>query len=203
MKKQIIKLFAFVLISILPVLSFAEEEIPFTIGDPIVNGNGCPEGSYDILFNPDTNKLTLFLNSYTAKTREGINFNFANCNIAVPIDVQDGITVGLIRADYHGEAYIPEGGIGYFSRQYFLGGQQGSRISSTVPANSEVQDFTYYDEVDLASDASCGEDVLVRVNTTILVSKPTGSPNEVFMSLFSEDSQPEVTYQLSWKKCGD
>lgn len=55
MIKFVIQLILLVLINISPVWSFAEEETPCAIGAPILEGDGWPDGSYDVVISPDAN----------------------------------------------------------------------------------------------------------------------------------------------------
>lgn len=208
--QNIIKLTVLILMFVVPASAFAEEElipiteeeaVPFTIGAPIAQGNGCPDGTYDVVLSPDGNELTVLFSSFTAETNETENFNFSNCNIAVPIEVPAGITIGLFGVDYRGMAFIPTDGTGIISREYFFAGVRGPQINSAIPVYDEFYEFFYPDEVTIPVWTRCGDDVTARSNTTMYVSKPADSPVDAFISMFSEDWTIDILFHLTWEYC--
>lgn len=202
MRDYLVKLVVMVLLSVVPVLAFAgEKEVPFTIGKPTVEGNGCPNGSYEVVLSPDGNELSVLFSNFTATTSESENSKFSSCNIAVPIEVPGGITVGLLGVDYRGLAYIPNKGTGMITREYFIAGRKGPQITSEIPVHDEFYEFFYPDEVKSPAWTDCGDDITARSNTTIYVSKPADSPVDAIMSLLSEDWDLSIMFHLMWDHC--
>lgn len=201
MRAYVSKLIVLVLVSLIPILAVAEDDVPFTIGEPTVEGNGCPQGSYEVVLSPDGNELSVLFSMFTAETSETESFNFTNCNVAVPIDVPAGITVGLLGVDYRGLAFIPTDGTGIISREYFFAGRQGPRISSSIPVYDEFYEFFYADELTFPAWTDCGDPVTARSNTSMYVTKPAGSPVDAMMSLFSEDWDIYIKFNLAWDYC--
>jgi hypothetical protein len=202
MQKNVLKLVVLVFICIISQPAFAQEEIsPFDLGDPVVQGNGCPEGTYDVLLSPDGTELTLLFNSFTAETDSSSIFDFANCNIAIPLNVPKGITVGLLGVDYRGIAYIPSGGTGTISREYFFAGERGVKQTDRIKVYDDFYEFLYPDELPVVSWTGCGDSTIARSNATIYVTKPSRSAVDSIMSLFSEDWDLSVLFHLEWKHC--
>jgi hypothetical protein len=200
MQKNFIKLL--ILASIILIPSFAmADDVPFTIGDPVVEGNGCPEGTYDVLLSDDGNELTVLFNSFTAETTATSKIDWANCNIAVPIEVPSGVTVGLLGVDYRGIALIPSGGRGMLSREYFFAGTRGPRITSVIDTYDIPTEFYYPDDLEFVAWTQCGDDVNARSNATLYVTRPSDSPVEAIMSMFSEDWEISILFNLEWKYC--
>jgi hypothetical protein len=210
MKQNVMMLMVLTLIFIFSQSAFADEEvviidtneeIPFTIGDPVVNGNGCPEGTYDLILSPDGTELSLVFSQFNAQTEGDFIFDYANCNIAIPIEIPPGITVSLLGIDYHGAAKIPDDGMGMLTREYFFAGKQGTKVADYVTGNNKLNEFFYSDETAIITSTNCGESTIARSNTTLFVSKPLGSIDEVVMSLFSEQFEYSLLFHIEWGPC--
>ncbi|MBN1984029.1 MAG: DUF4360 domain-containing protein [Chitinivibrionales bacterium] len=201
MWKKIIKLMVCVVISTITQFAFAEDTAPFSIGDPTVDGNGCPDGTYSVILSPDGTELSILFSDFTAETDEDHRYDFSNCNIAVPIEVPSGITVGLLGVDYRGIAFIPSGGLGMLTREYFFAGTRGPRKTSLINTYNEFYEFYYPDELVFAAWTECGDDIIARSNATVYVSRPFNSYDEALMSVFSEDWDVSIIFNLVWKYC--
>lgn len=203
MQNCMVKVIAVVLLSVVPVPVFAgeKEDVPFSIGEPVVEGSGCPGGSYEVVLSPDGHELSVLFSSFKAVTSQAETSNYSNCNIAVPIQVPGGITVGLLGVDYRGLAFIPAKGTGTITREYFIAGQRGPKMTSEVPVHDEFYEFFYPDEIKSPVWTDCGDDVTARSNTTLFVSKPADSPVDAIMSLLSEDWDISIMFHLIWDHC--
>ena len=201
MYKNFVKLISIVIISTFTQFAFAEDTAPFTLGDPVVEGNGCPEGTYSVVLSPDGTELTILFSAFTAETDQYHTYDFANCNIAVPIDVPSGITIGLIGVDYRGLSYIPTGGVGALSREYFFAGTQGPHMTSFISEYDNFYQFYYPDDLPFIAWSICGDDVIARSNATVFVSRPLVSPSEAMMTVFSEDWDLSILFYLTWGYC--
>ena len=201
MQRNTIQLIACIMVTAITKFAFAEDTAPFVIGEPVVEGNGCPDGSYAVVLSPDGTELSLLFSSFTAETDADHTFDFSNCNIAIPIDVPSGITVGLIGVDYRGLAYIPEGGLGVLSREYFFAGTQGPRLTSFVNEYDTFYEYYYPDDAPFIIWSVCGDDIIARSNATVLVSRPLYSPYQAMMTVFSEDWDISIMFHLVWEYC--
>lgn len=199
MKRNIFGLMVFFVVLIIPLLAFAEA--PFDLGDPVVAGNGCPNGTYQVVLSPDGNELSILFSRFTAQTDNSQTYDFANCNIAVPVEVPPGITIGLLGVDYRGLAYIPTGGMGVIFREHFFAGEQGDRLTSSIGVYDQFYNFYYPDEAEFEIWSQCGDDFIARSNTTVFVSRPEDSDVDAMMSVFSEDWDVSILFHLRWKEC--
>lgn len=191
-------------IFIIPQIGFAddeEEEVPFLLGDPVAEGNGCPEGSYSVVLSPDGNELSILFSAFTAMTDEENIYDFSNCNIAIPIDVEPGISIGLAGIDYRGLSYIPTGGVGMLYREYFFAGAQGPMITSSVNVFDQYYNFFYSDDFEFVIWTECGDDVIARSNATIFAFRPYTSDIQALMTVFSEDWDVSIKFHLTWQPC--
>jgi hypothetical protein len=199
MRKNVFKLVIFVLMNTIP--QFVLATPPFTMGEPVIEGNGCPRGSYRVLLSPDGSELTLFFSEFTAMTDETHDYDFSNCNIAIPIDLPTGIMVGLVGVDYRGLAFIPSGGTGTLSREYFFAGTHSPPSVSSITVYDQFQEFLFEDDLPFAAWTECGDDVIVRSNATVTVTKSPTSSQNALMSVFSEYWDVSILFHLVWKYC--
>ena len=200
MKKIIIKLVVLCLISTISQLALASTP-PFTVGDPVITGNGCPTGSYSVILSPDGTEMTLSFSEFSAMTDSTQDYDFSNCNIAIPIDLPAGLMLGLVGIEYQGVAFIPTGGSGSFSREHFFAGTQSPAIVSSIEAYDQTQEFIFDDTFQFIEWSECGDDLIVRSNATVMVTKLPDSDNNAFMSVFSENLNISVQYHLIWQYC--
>lgn len=200
MQRKIVRLLVFSIVFWVPLFAFAEEA-PFDVGDPAVSGNGCPNGTYRVVLSPDGNELSILFSKFTAMTDDSQTYDFANCNIAVPIEVPPGITVGLLGVDYRGLAYIPTGGMGVILREHFFAGEQGDMLTSSINVYDQFYSFYYPDEAKFEIWSDCGDDIIARSNTTVFVSRPVNSDVDAMMSVFSEDWDVSILFHLLWEEC--
>jgi hypothetical protein len=194
MKKNTIKIMLFFISFVIPLFASAEEP-PFVIGEPVIVGNGCPEGSYEVVLSRDSHVLSVYFKMFSAKTDDANTYDFANCNIAIPIEVPAGITVGLAGVDYRGIAYIPSGGRGVVSREHFFAGEQSKRITSYINTYDKFHDIFYPHEVGSVVWSKCGDDVIARSNATIFVSRPLDS------EVNAQDYGAAIQFHIQWKEC--
>jgi hypothetical protein len=199
MKKNVFEVVIFVWMNTIP--QFASATLPFTMGEPVIEGNGCPSGSYEVMLNPDGSELALFFSEFTAMTDATHDYDFSNCNIAIPIDLPNGIMVGLVGIDYRGLAFIPSGGTGVLSREHFFAGTHSPSLVSSISVYDQFQPFLFEDEFPFVAWTKCGEDVIVRSNSTIMVTKSPTSSRDALMGVFSEYWDVSILFHLVWKYC--
>lgn len=206
MCQQIEKVFGlFIFLSLIPMLAFADSlagpEVPY-IGQPEFEGNGCPDAdSIAFVRSPDGNELSVLFEDFTVSTSSTKKFGLSSCKIAVPVDVPDGMMITLLGVDHRGIAYIPEGGRGMFSRQYFIAGKKARKFVDSVKAKDEFYEFLYEDSSEVVAKSKCGEDIVVRANATLMVQKPTYDSTDATMSLFSEDWDMSILFKIESTEC--
>ncbi|MBN1984030.1 MAG: DUF4360 domain-containing protein [Chitinivibrionales bacterium] len=199
MKRSIFKFVMIMLIITIPRCILATP--PFTVGEAVVTGNGCPSGSYNVILSADRSELTILYSEFTAMTDETHSHDFSNCNIAIPIDLSSGIMVGLVGVDYRGIAFIPSGGTGTFSREHFFAGTHSPPSTSSITEHDQFQEFLFEDDFPVVAWTECGDDTIVRSNATIMVTNSPTSTNKAFMSVSSERWNISMLFHLVWKYC--
>ena len=55
----------------------------------------------------DGDSLSVLFSDYIATTDDSNNMRRLSCNLAVPIDVESGYSVGIFKIEYRGYTYIP------------------------------------------------------------------------------------------------
>eukprot|EP00193_Tetraselmis_chui_P016898 CAMPEP_0177792704 /NCGR_PEP_ID=MMETSP0491_2-20121128/24669_1 /TAXON_ID=63592 /ORGANISM="Tetraselmis chuii, Strain PLY429" /LENGTH=188 /DNA_ID=CAMNT_0019315141 /DNA_START=61 /DNA_END=623 /DNA_ORIENTATION=+ len=152
----------------------------FTVDNSKVTfgGTGCPQGTVQVIASPDGQTLSVLFDEYTAATETGDRRDRKSCNLALPVSVPNGISLGIFEVDYRGFAYVPEirGASAKMNAEYFWAGQRGPSRRTTFPAGYD-DDFTLSDTLVGASIvfSPCGQDVNFRINTSIEARK--GSSN--------------------------
>eukprot|EP00873_Tetraselmis_striata_P007064 jgi/Tetstr1/427328/TSEL_017497.t1 len=150
----------------------AAAESAFRIDSSEVNfgGSGCPQGSVSVVASPDEETLSILFDSYAAMTDEDDTRDRLSCNVALPVHVPNGISLGIFQVDYRGYAYVPNvrGARATMRAEYFWAGQRGP-VRRTSFKKGYDDDFTLSDTLVGASVvwSPCGEDVNLRINTSI------------------------------------
>jgi hypothetical protein len=193
MKRNILVTIVFYVVLIIPLSAFAEEA-PFEMGDPVIMGSGCPSGSYRVYINRDGDEISIYFSEFSAMTDDSSPYDFANCNVAIPIKVPSGISVGLAGVDHRGAAYIPSGGKGVLMHEQFFTGQRGDSSTSSISTYNRYYNY-YYPHSGAVLWSKCGDDVVARSNSTIYVTRPMNS------SVDAQDHGASIRFYLQWKEC--
>ena len=80
------------------ILVHGEEEDPtFTFGDTTFFGSGCPEGTVQIIKSSDDQTVSVLFSEYIAETDGSTKRDRLSCNLAVPVDVKPGFSIGIYK----------------------------------------------------------------------------------------------------------
>lgn len=151
-------------------------------------GTGCPPDSYRVS-GDGTATLSILFSGYDAANppeKAASKLQRTACSFAVPVHVPSGYQLSVVTADWRGYA----AGITQLFREYFFAGKAGSRKSS-----QPISDYVERD--DELRYGSCGEDVLLRINSSV---RADGADS--YISVDSVDMQNGVLFHLQWEKCG-
>lgn len=173
------------------------------LGDPSYGGTGCPAGSASVSMGIDNKAISILFDQYMAVAggASGVSLDRKSCNLAIPVHVPQGYSVSVFEVDYRGFASVPRGGMGQFRTEYFFAGSEGPRASKTYAGPYE-RDFTISHELEAEALvwSRCGEDVILRVNSSILA-RSNRQMDDVLMSMDSTDISSQLVYHVSWKRC--
>lgn len=173
-----------------------------TLGEPGYGGNGCPGGSVSATLSPDATSLSLLFDEYIVEAGgdTGKKFDRKSCNIAIPVNVPQGLSVSVLAIDYRGYNNIPQGGSTDFNVEYFFAGTKGPSFKKTFKGPLE-DDYLIQNKLTAQSVvwSACGAQVNLRTNSSIRVN--TTQNRQAMATVDSQDVSAAIIYQLQWKKC--
>lgn len=164
-------------------------------------GTGCPAGTAQAFLDLNQRRILLALDSYEAETGPGDAFARASCNISMPLSVSSGMRISVRRIDYHGSASIPPGGSGSIMSESFFAGVRGATLNRTFP--SGYDDELHLTDTGASLWSGCGEDVLLRINSSVSVSKASpDAPEEGRIGLRRGSIRnPSIAFELAFDDC--
>ncbi len=173
-----------------------------TLGQPGYGGTGCPAGSVSVTLSPDQTSLSLLFDGYIVEAggTTGRSFDRKNCNVAIPVNVPQGLSVSIISIDYRGFNQLPAGASSTFAVEYFFAGGRGPTFSRNF--RGELAD-EYLIHNELTAEATvwsaCGASVNLRTNSSIRVQ--TTANRQALATVDSEDVSAAIIYNLRWRRC--
>ena len=187
-----------------------------TINSVSHNGTGCPAGSSSIILTPDKKTVSvLFDGEYEAVAGAGsgedvesdVSEDRVACSIAISLHIPSGYQAFLIGAGYRGELSLPVDGEAEFSREYFFAGSSGEVVKESWEGELENEEIKFFDELFADSNiyAACGEDVILRANSSLSISAPVGGDTALIqLDSFDYQNQKYTTqfdYHFSYARC--
>lgn len=187
-----------------------------TVNSVSHNGTGCPTGTSSIILTPDRKTVSvLFDGEYEAVAGAGSGEDAASdvsedrtaCNIAISLHIPSGYQAFLIGAGYRGELSLPVGGEAEFSREYFFAGSRGQVVKENWNGEVENEEIRFFDELFADSNfyAACGEDVILRANSSLSISAPVaGETALIQLDSFDYQNQnyrTQFDYLFNYEKC--
>jgi hypothetical protein len=187
-----------------------------TINSVNHNGTGCPTGTSSIVLTPDKKTVSvLFDGEYEAVAGAGSGLTEATdvsedrvaCNIAISLHIPSGYQAFLIGAGYRGEVSLPVGGEAEFTREYFFAGSSGEMVEENWSGEIENEEIQFFDELFADSNiyAACGEDVILRANSSLSISAPVaGDTALIQLDSFDYQNQNYTTqfdYHFNYVRC--
>ena len=177
-------------------------QTPLQLGQPEFGGTGCPQGTVTAILSPDGTALSILYDAYVAEAggTTGRTFQRMSCNVAIPVDVPNGITVSILAIDYRGFNLLPQGARSNFRVEYFFAGSRGPIFNQTFTGPLEAD---YLIENDLIGTAivwaPCGQDVLLRTNSSIQVS--TTANRQALATVDTQDVTAALIFHLQFRSC--
>jgi hypothetical protein len=173
------------------------------LGDPGYGGTGCPAGSASVTLSPDQTALSILFDKYQVESGRPTSLvvDRKSCNIAIPVHVPNGISVGVFRVDYRGFNLLPSGGRSRFQAEYFWAGSRGPVFNRTFvgPLNDN---YTITNNL-LAQTivwAPCGASVNLRVNSSMMV-QTNAAREQSMATVDSADIGSALIFHLQFRHC--
>ncbi|PWQ99767.1 DUF4360 domain-containing protein [Leucothrix pacifica] len=188
----------------------SKKELPFSdisINSATFSGVGCPGDDDDYLISADKKVITLLLGDYRAEAGYGtaVNSSRVTCNMAISLDVPMGYRVMLLDADFRGNVSLPDvGSFAEFKREYFFADGSSPILTDHWDgelSNESVQIFDGLEEYG-GRLSNCGEDVILRTNTSLYISVPDdGDTSEIAIDSLDFKGRAQFDYHLDYVAC--
>ena len=177
---------------------------PFFFQSPTFEGSGCPSDSVQIITASDFQTVSVLFSEYSAATSSKSTFDRKSCNLAVPVDIAPGYSMGIVKVDYRGYVFAPKkSSEADFMAEYFFAGIKGPVVKEEY---TKYQDDIYVsNDVGIASVvwSDCGSSTIFRINTSIMARKDSSDDEDVFITIDTTDMTVTnaFTYYVTTKKC--
>merc|ERR1712154_18797 len=103
------------------------------------------------------------------RTSDDETIDRVSCNLAVPVEVASGYTLGIFKVEYRGYTNVPsDDGYSEFFAEYFFAGIKGSEYEQRYIESGDVY---ISNDVGVVVWSSCGANTNLRVNTAIIAHK--------------------------------
>ena len=149
--------------------AFADD---ISLGQPGYGGTGCPAGSVSATLSPDAKSLSLLFDKYQVSVAgtSGKSFDRKSCNIAIPVHVPHGMSVSVLKIDFHGFNHLPRAASSQFNVEYFFAGTRGPAFQRIFNGALD-EDYLINNELNIQSVvwSACGADVNLRTNSSMRV----------------------------------
>jgi hypothetical protein len=180
----------------------------FKFGTPTYFGSGCPANSVAVIPSSDGQSVSVLFSAYNAETSRSASRDRKSCNLAVPVDVKSGISIGVFRVDYRGNAYVPNasGASAQFDAEYYFAGQKGPVVTKKFQPGFN-DDIFISNKISVGSIvwSPCGASTNFRINSAVTALKTRASSNgdEVQIAIDSVDTTVEngFRYYITTRKC--
>lgn len=182
----------------------------FSPGQTTYGGNGCPQGTMQVVFAPDFMSFTVLFDKFVISDNSGSGATVANCDALVPMQIPAGQQMEITRVDLRGFAGLPDGAKGVLKSTFNFRGNRGDKDRITL--NYQFQG-PYADNYIVSTDAMnensptpqtevspCGGQAWLRINTTLRVNAK-GKGQTASLTLDSIDSSSHAVYYVNWKSC--
>ncbi|OQW49226.1 MAG: hypothetical protein A4S09_03930 [Proteobacteria bacterium SG_bin7] len=173
-----------------------------SVGHPQYGGSGCPVGSVSAVLSPGQEALSVIFDQYIAEA--GISSNKTldrkSCNVAIPVHIPQGLSVGIFKVDYRGFANVPAGALGQFNVEYFFAGARGPSVRT--PFRNTQQDYliTHNLQTQAIVWTPCGADTNLRINSSILA-QTNRYGEDTMMTVDTVDVTSGLLFHLQWRSC--
>jgi hypothetical protein len=123
-----------------------------------------------------------------------------NCQVGLRIQIPQGFTLAIARADYRGRAFLVSDATALQRTNYYFQGEAANNVVDhpfAGPLNSSWHTTDITAEAALVY-ADCGQTVMLNVNTELRVDSPRVAS---WISMRSSDGDIDTVIQFSWKQC--
>ncbi|GLD97855.1 hypothetical protein PINS_up006552 [Pythium insidiosum] len=178
----------------------------FSFDAPTFFGSGCPAGSLEVITAADGQSVSMLFSQFAAATSGAATRERKSCNLAVPVTLKPGFSVGVYRVDYRGNAYVPSvrGAAVDFSASYFFAGATGPTYAKRWgPATDESILITNKLSVSAVVWSPCGAATTFRVNAAVTASKssPRDADPQIAIDTTDVTVNDSMRFYVTYKTC--
>jgi hypothetical protein len=193
-----------------PITDNDEGPVPdgkITIDVATVNGSGCRPGTAEIAVAPDNTAFTVTYSEYLAQVGVGAKpTDFRkNCQLSLKVNVPQGFTYAIARADYRGFASLEKGATAQERANYYFQGSpqtvsSAHNLKGPLEGNWQASDVV---DIEALVFAPCGAQRYLNINTELRVAagKSDAKTTTSFVTMDSTDGSISTIYQFAWKRC--
>ena len=178
----------------------------FALPSQVVEGQGCPAGSFSIVTAPDGSALTVLFDNFSIKGPDANGgVTRITCTVEIPLHLPDGYSLGVYKVDYRGFAHLDAKQRAELDINYGVLRHNRSRNFRRGIKGAYDGDFNFNEHIGagLMKRAGCGEDAVINFAAALTLQAGVGS-NQATMALDSVDGTPKggLVFGLDLKKCG-
>jgi hypothetical protein len=175
-------------------------------------GSGCPAGTVTVTMAPDNLSFSVFFDRFAMEVAPGQNgVDRKNCRILVPLQIPEGMQLGITRTDYRGFAELPARSRGELrSSTAFHGlmpdGRPSGQFSQPVDLRYNfvgpvAQEYAVSSGVLNARQYSpCGGFMRLMMDTNMMLHNQSRDQTAI-VTLDTIDSAGELVYYVNWQRC--
>lgn len=171
----------------------------FLMGEPSFFGSGCPAGTVRVAPSMDGQTVSILFDEYAAATTPSTNRDRKACNVAVPVSILPGISIGIFQVDFRGYAFVPpvERAFVEFQANYFFAGATGPTYKKTWATRSD-EDLFLSNKLGVSAVvwSPCGQSANFRINTALMAYKPKLSDEDAQIAIDSTDITVERGFRF-------
>lgn len=154
--------------------------------------------SVDTVLAPDNSALSILFNDLTV---EGAGLKQAQCSIDVPLQLPEGMSLGVYRVDYRGFASLAKKEVATLEVDFNLGPKGNSRHFKRFVRGATEDDFSFTENIGagLMKRVGCGADAKLHVDVSLSLKGSGGA----LATLDSGDGAARrgLVYRFNLKKC--
>jgi hypothetical protein len=175
--------------------------------------NGCPDGTFSVVFAPDGMSFSILFDNFVAETRGLQALDIMRCHLIIPVEVPANTRMTITRIDYRGFVNVQAGGFAVLRAAFsFQGKRQGSgpgdsraysvnfRHDFQGPIAPEQQNYILSSDAfsDRQAISACGGVNNLRISNTLRIQ---GAGRDAIITLDSADGAGELRYFVSYQNC--
>ncbi|HYN92858.1 MAG TPA: DUF4360 domain-containing protein [Pilimelia sp.] len=176
-----------------------------TVSVQTINGSGCPAGSASVDTNSDNTSFYVEYDKYVARDGGGAQPTEMrrNCQLSLLVNVPQGFTYAIARADYRGDLHLARGATAQQNAYYYFMGETPTAEVSTnfTGARSGHWQTTSVVEAAALVYAPCGQKLALNVNTDLRVNAGDAEKHKNSISMNDSKGSLRTLFHFSWKRC--